>query len=60
MSEPVNADSTVAVGTGGSESSPRAVGDRGPNSLGGRLLGSVPADADRRSRCDGPIVHTTG
>jgi nucleotide-binding universal stress UspA family protein len=36
------------------------VGNRGLNSIKGRLLGSVPADATRRSACDVLIVHTTG
>ena len=34
------------------------VGNRGINSLTGRLLGSVPADAARRAQCDVMIVHT--
>ncbi|RAV31478.1 universal stress protein [Corynebacterium heidelbergense] len=34
------------------------VGNRGINSLTGRLLGSVPADVARQSRCDVMIVHT--
>lgn len=34
------------------------VGNRGINSLTGRLLGSVPADAARQSDCDVMIVHT--
>jgi nucleotide-binding universal stress UspA family protein len=36
------------------------VGNRGLNSIKGRLLGSVPSDAMRRSACDVLIVHTTG
>jgi nucleotide-binding universal stress UspA family protein len=36
------------------------VGNRGLNSIRGRLLGSVPADATRRSACDVLVVHTTG
>jgi nucleotide-binding universal stress UspA family protein len=36
------------------------VGSRGINSLSGRLLGSVPADAAYRSPCDVLIVHATG
>ncbi len=36
------------------------VGNRGLNSIKGRLLGSVPADATRRSECDVLVVHTTG
>jgi nucleotide-binding universal stress UspA family protein len=36
------------------------VGNRGLNGIKGRLLGSVPADATRRSECDVPVVHTTG
>ena len=36
------------------------VGNRGLNSIKGRLLGSVPADATRRSACDVLVVHTTG
>jgi nucleotide-binding universal stress UspA family protein len=36
------------------------VGTRGLNGIKGRLLGSVPADATRRSQCDVLIVHTTG
>lgn len=35
------------------------VGNKGMNSLTGRLLGSVPADAARRATCDVLIVHTT-
>ena len=34
------------------------VGNRGINSLTGRLLGSVPADLARQSNCDTMIVHT--
>ena len=36
------------------------VGNRGLNGIKGRLLGSVPADATRRSACDVLVVHTTG
>ena len=36
----------------------RVVGNRGINSLTGRLLGSVPADVARQSDCDVMIVHT--
>jgi nucleotide-binding universal stress UspA family protein len=36
------------------------VGNRGLNSIKGRLLGSVPADATRRSQVDVLVVHTTG
>jgi len=36
------------------------VGNRGLNRLGGRLLGSVPADVARRAGVDVLIVHTTG
>lgn len=36
------------------------VGNRGLNSLAGRLLGSVPAAASRRATCDVLIVYTTG
>ena len=35
------------------------VGNRGLNSIKGRLLGSVPADATRRSGVDVLVVHTT-
>lgn len=35
------------------------VGNKGLNSLTGRLLGSVPAHAARRATCDVLIVHTT-
>lgn len=35
------------------------VGNRGLNSIKGRLLGSVPADATRRAQCDVLVVHTT-
>ena len=35
------------------------VGNRGLNSVKGRLLGSVPADATRRSAVDVLVVHTT-
>ena len=34
------------------------VGNRGLNSLTGRLLGSVPSDAARKAECDVLIVHT--
>jgi nucleotide-binding universal stress UspA family protein len=34
------------------------VGNRGLNSIAGRLLGSVPADVSRRAPCDVLIVHT--
>jgi nucleotide-binding universal stress UspA family protein len=34
------------------------VGNRGLNSLTGRLLGSVPSDAARKAKCDVLIVHT--
>lgn len=35
------------------------IGNRGLNSLAGRLLGSVPANLSQRSPCDVLIVHTT-
>lgn len=35
------------------------VGNRGLNSLAGRLLGSVPANISHRAGCDVLIVHTT-
>ncbi|HEX2314203.1 MAG TPA: universal stress protein [Thermomonospora sp.] len=35
------------------------VGNRGLNSLAGRILGSVPANLSHRSPCDILIVHTT-
>jgi nucleotide-binding universal stress UspA family protein len=35
------------------------VGNRGLNSLAGRLLGSVPANISHRASCDVLIVHTT-
>jgi nucleotide-binding universal stress UspA family protein len=35
------------------------VGNRGLNTLTGRLLGSVPATLSHRARCDVLIVHTT-
>ena len=35
------------------------VGNRGLNSLTGRLLGSVPSDAARKAKCDVLIVHTS-
>lgn len=35
------------------------VGNRGLNSLAGRLLGSVPANLSHRAPCDVLIVHTT-
>jgi nucleotide-binding universal stress UspA family protein len=35
------------------------VGNKGLNGIKGRLLGSVPADATRRSGCDVLVVHTT-
>lgn len=36
------------------------VGNRGLNSLAGRLLGSVPANISHRATCDVLIAHTTG
>ena len=36
------------------------VGNRGLAVIKGRPLGSVPADATRRSACDLLVVHTTG
>lgn len=36
------------------------VGNRGLNSLAGRLLGSVPANITHRAHCDVLVVHTTG
>ena len=36
------------------------VGNRGLNTLKGRLLGSVPSDVTRRSQVDVLVVHTTG
>jgi nucleotide-binding universal stress UspA family protein len=36
------------------------VGNGGLARIKGRLLGSVPADATRRSTVDVPVVHTTG
>ena len=36
------------------------VGNRGLNSLAGRILGSVPQNISHRSPCDVLIVHTTG
>ena len=36
------------------------IGNRGLNSLAGRLLGSVPANVSHRAACDVLIVHTTG
>jgi nucleotide-binding universal stress UspA family protein len=36
------------------------VGNRGLNSLAGRLLGSVPQNITHRATCDVLIVHTTG
>ena len=36
------------------------VGNRGLDSLKGRLMGSVPADVTRRSAVDVLVVHTTG
>jgi nucleotide-binding universal stress UspA family protein len=36
------------------------VGNRGLNSLAGRLLGSVPANISHRAACDVLIIHTTG
>ena len=35
------------------------VGNKGLNSIAGRLLGSVPADVARKAACDVLIVHTT-
>ena len=36
------------------------IGNRGLNSLAGRMLGSVPANISHRASCDVLIVHTTG
>jgi len=36
------------------------VGNRGLNSLAGRLLGSVPANVSHKASVDVLIVHTTG
>jgi nucleotide-binding universal stress UspA family protein len=36
------------------------IGNRGLNSLAGRLLGSVPANISHRAACDVLIIHTTG
>ena len=36
------------------------VGNVGLNTIAGRLLGSVPANVARRSKCDVLIVHTAG
>ncbi|MBB3085967.1 universal stress protein [Geodermatophilus sabuli] len=36
------------------------IGNRGLNSIKGRLLGSVPSDVTRRSDVDVLVVHTTG
>ena len=36
------------------------VGNRGHNSLAGRLLGSVPANLTHKATCDVLVVHTTG
>ena len=36
------------------------VGNRGLNSLTGRLLGSVPANLTHKAACDVLVVHTTG
>ncbi len=36
------------------------VGNRGLNSLAGRVLGSVPSGISHRAACDVLIVHTTG
>ncbi len=57
MTETSQAYRTVVVGTDDSESSLRAVA--GLAGIKGRLLGSVPADATRRSACDVLVVHTT-
>jgi nucleotide-binding universal stress UspA family protein len=35
------------------------IGNRGINTLSGRLLGSVPSDVVQRAPCDVLIVHTT-
>lgn len=53
---PVDAllDLTTAV-----EADLLVVGNRGLNTLTGRLLGSVPSDTARKAKCDVLIVHTT-
>lgn len=35
------------------------IGNRGLNSIAGRVLGSVPANVSHKARCDVLIVHTT-
>ncbi|MGH3437569.1 MAG: universal stress protein [Sciscionella sp.] len=36
------------------------IGNRGLNTIAGRILGSVPANVSRQARCDVLIVHTVG
>lgn len=36
------------------------IGNRGLNTIAGRIIGSVPANVSRSARCDVLIVHTTG
>jgi hypothetical protein len=53
--------STIIVGTDGSESLPMDLivgGNRGIETLSGRLLGSVPSDVSHRASCDVLILHT--
>jgi nucleotide-binding universal stress UspA family protein len=54
--DPADAIHTVATST---DAGLIVVGNRGLNTLSGRILGSVPSDVARRSGVDVLIVHTT-
>ncbi|GAA4389715.1 universal stress protein [Tsukamurella soli] len=52
-------DSLIDLAKGAAQPALLVVGNRGLHSLTGRLLGSVPSDAARKTTVDILIVHTT-
>jgi nucleotide-binding universal stress UspA family protein len=60
VSESANAYRTVVVGATLVVARAYLPTEQDDRELEGRLLGSVPADATRRSDCDVLVVHTTG
>ncbi len=52
-------DALIDLAKGAAQPALLVVGNKGLNSLTGRLLGSVPSDAARKSTVDILIVHTT-